>query len=60
MPTAKDYRQQAKESSELANRPHELYVKTVLLELAAEFNDTAEELERRERVTPTGPRLASH
>jgi hypothetical protein len=55
MPTAKDYRQQAKESSELANRPHELYVKMVLLELAAEFNDTAEELERRERVT-----LASH
>jgi hypothetical protein len=44
---------------ELANRPNELYVKTALLGLVAEFNDAADELERNERCTKTRPRFAS-
>jgi hypothetical protein len=59
MPTSKEYRQQAMDCLELANRPNELYVKTALLELVAEFNNAAEELERNERCTETRPRFAS-
>jgi hypothetical protein len=49
MPNSKEYHLQAKECLELANRPDELYERTVLIDLAAEFNDAADELESRER-----------
>jgi hypothetical protein len=46
-----EYRQQAKECLELASRPNELYLVPLLLELAAEYNEAAEELERGEPFT---------
>jgi hypothetical protein len=49
MLTSKEYRQQAKECLELAARPEESYVRPVLLELAAEFNCAADELEIKEQ-----------
>jgi hypothetical protein len=55
MPTSKEYRQQARECLELAHRPSELYIKAALLELVTEFNDAAEELERREQIPLTEP-----
>jgi molecular chaperone GrpE (heat shock protein) len=47
MPTPKLYRRQAKDCVELANEATELYAKTALLELAAEFRESAERLEHR-------------
>jgi hypothetical protein len=44
MPTAKEYRQQAEECLKLAEEAEELYVKTALIELAADFNAMAEKL----------------
>ncbi len=46
MPTPKEYRQRADECLELTKEPNEWYVKTALLELAAEFQMRAEKLER--------------
>jgi len=45
MPTPKLYRRQAEDCVELANEATELYAKTALLELAAEFRESAERLE---------------
>jgi hypothetical protein len=50
MPTPKEYRQRADECLELTKQPNEWYVKTVLLELAAEFQKRAHMLERTERT----------
>ena len=47
MPTPKLYRRQAEDCAELANEATELYAKTALLELAAEFRELAERLEHR-------------
>jgi 3-methyladenine DNA glycosylase AlkC len=47
MPTAKEYRQQAKECLELAKAAKDLYVKEAMAELAEEFSKTAKLLERR-------------
>ena len=47
MPTPKLYRRQAEDCVELANEATELYAKTALLELAAEFRELAERLEHR-------------
>jgi hypothetical protein len=49
MPTAKEYRYQAVECLELAEASEELYVKEALLELAAEFQQMAESLDREAR-----------
>ena len=46
MPTPKEYRERAQECVELTNEPNEWYVKTALLQLAAEFRRRAEKLER--------------
>jgi hypothetical protein len=51
MPTASEYRQQAKECLELANRPNEPYLEPLLLELAVEYNEAADELQRSEPIT---------
>jgi hypothetical protein len=45
MPTAKEYRRQAKECLELAKMATEPYVIEAMMELAEEFNKAAEELE---------------
>jgi hypothetical protein len=59
MPTSKEYRQQAMECLELARRPSELYIESALLELVTEFNDAAEELERREQIPLNEPGFLS-
>ncbi len=50
MPTPKEYRQQAEECLELASEAEEVYVKTALIELAADFQEIADKLEHRERL----------
>jgi hypothetical protein len=45
MPTPKEYRERAQECLELTNKDKEWYVKTALLQLAAEFRRRAEKLE---------------
>jgi hypothetical protein len=49
MQTPKEHRQHAAECLELARAANEFYVKSALIELAAEFNKLAEQLERTER-----------
>jgi hypothetical protein len=46
MPTPKEYRLRADECLELTNEADEWYVKTALLQLAAEFQKRAARLER--------------
>jgi hypothetical protein len=46
MPTPKEYRQQACECLELSDEASQWYLKTALLELAAEFLKRAKQLER--------------
>ena len=45
MPTPKEHRQHAVECLELAKTAKEFYVKSALIELAAEFTKLAEQLE---------------
>jgi hypothetical protein len=45
MPTAKEYRQQAKECLDLAKEAEEFYARQTMVELAEEFNAAAELLE---------------
>jgi hypothetical protein len=49
MPTSKEYRQQAEHCINLATEAEELYVKTALTEMAADFEGLAEKLEERMR-----------
>jgi hypothetical protein len=49
MQTPKEHRQHAEECLELASRAEELYVKSALIELAADFRKMAEQLERSKR-----------
>jgi len=53
MQTPKEHRQHAAECLELARAANEFYVKSALIELAAEFNKLAEQLERTERRRAT-------
>ena len=46
MPTPREYRLRAHECLELTNEANEWYVKTALLQLAAEFQRRAEKLEQ--------------
>ncbi len=46
MPTAKEYRQQAKWCLELAKGSKQPFEKTAMIELAEEFNEAAEKLDR--------------
>ncbi|HEY1360695.1 MAG TPA: hypothetical protein VGF60_00540 [Xanthobacteraceae bacterium] len=48
MTTPQEYRHQAAECLRLAEASTEVYVKAALLELAAEFQKRAEDLERRQ------------
>ena len=51
MPTPREYRQQAEDCMHLAREAEELYVRTALIEMAADFTELAEkaqaQLERR-------------
>jgi hypothetical protein len=47
MPTPKECRQHAEECLKLAKETTQIYARQALLELAAEFREIAEELERR-------------
>jgi hypothetical protein len=47
MPTPQEYRQQAHECLELAKAATESYAIQAMTELAREFNQAAEQLERR-------------
>ena len=49
MPTPQEYRQQAKECLELARETNKLYAQTALIEMAADFNETAEKLEHNRK-----------
>jgi hypothetical protein len=49
MPTAKEFRLQAKECLELADTTSEPYAGTALIELARKLNREAHQAERRER-----------
>ena len=53
MPTANEYRLQARQCQELANRANELYVRNALIELAREYDRAARQTERRERDLDT-------
>jgi hypothetical protein len=46
MPTANEYRQQARECLELAKEAQDLYAKEAMAELAKEFSTAAELLEQ--------------
>jgi len=46
MPTPKECRQHAEECLKLANETTQLYARLALLELAAEFREISDELER--------------
>jgi hypothetical protein len=58
MPTPKECRQHAEECLKLAKETPQIYARQALLELAAEFREVAEELERRALIPPmqSGPR----
>ena len=47
MPTSKEYRRQAEDCMNLASEAEELYVKTALTEMAADFEGLAEKLQQR-------------
>jgi hypothetical protein len=49
MPTAQEYRVQAKQCMELAGQSQELYVKDALADMAREFDRAAHQAERRAR-----------
>jgi hypothetical protein len=51
MPTAREYREQAKECMALANTASEFYVRTALTELARKLSRDARQAERREGDT---------
>jgi hypothetical protein len=50
MPTPREYRQQAEDCMKLASEAEELYVRTALIEMAADFTELAEKAQaQRER-----------
>ena len=61
MPTPKECRQHAEECLKLAKETTQVYARQALLELAAEFREIADELERRgSRSDATKRRRAHH
>src|SRR6266700_6199103 len=60
MPTPKECRQHAEECLKLANETTQLYARLALLELAAEFREIADELERRSRSSHVSRPRAHH
>jgi hypothetical protein len=56
MPTSKEYRQQAKDCMNLASEAEELFVKTALTEMAADFEGLAEKLQQRAFEEPISAR----
>jgi hypothetical protein len=59
MPTAKEYRRQAKECVELAKAASDQFAKQAMVELAEEFNKAADVLERKSALNrlPRDPRV---
>jgi hypothetical protein len=60
MPTAKEYRLEAKAFLELADQANEFYVKTALIELARDYNRAARQAERRELDKDAVSNLQAH
>src|SRR5262245_35061590 len=60
MPTPKECRQHAEECLRLAKETTQIYAKQALLELAAEFREIAEELERRSSYSAGAKRRRAH
>jgi hypothetical protein len=56
MPTSKQYRYQAQECLELAEQTSQVYAKTALLELAADFCKMGRDLERSKMSAPKSER----
>jgi hypothetical protein len=57
MPTAKEYRQQARQCLELAKAAKDLYAKQAMTELAEEFNKAADTLDDGSRGIACGDDL---
>jgi hypothetical protein len=60
MPTPKECRQHAEECLKLANETTQVYARSALLELAAEFREVAAELERRSHSSQANRRRARY
>jgi len=60
MPTAKEYRLEAKACLELADEANEFYVKTALIELARDYQRAARQAEGRERGMVAFSHLQTH
>ena len=60
MPTSKECRQHAEECLKLAKETTQIYARQALLELAAEFREVAEELERRSSHSNDAKRRRAH
>jgi hypothetical protein len=60
MPTPKECRQHAEECLKLAKGTPQIYARQALLELAAEFRQIAEELERRTSHSTGAKRRRAH
>jgi hypothetical protein len=60
MPTPKECRQHAEECLNLAKEAPQIYARQALLELAAEFREVAEELERRSSHPTDAKRRRGH
>jgi hypothetical protein len=60
MPTSKECRQHAEECLKLAKETTQIYARQALLELAAEFREVAEELERRSPHSTGAKRRRAH
>src|SRR5262249_40588444 len=58
MPTPKECRQHAEEGLKLARETKEIYARVALFELATEFREVAEELERRSHSSHANRRRA--
>ena len=52
MPTSKEYRRQAEDCMNLASEAEELYVKTALTEMAADFQGLLKSSSSGRRVVP--------
>ena len=57
MNTPKQFRQQAVDCLKLAGETHEAYARAALTDLANEFRETADKVERREKREQAGRRL---
>jgi hypothetical protein len=60
MPTAKEYRLEAKACLELADQANEFYVRAAMIELARDYNRAARQIERREHDMVAFSNLQGH